>query len=309
MTFLKNPWPLLLAFLAIGFTACNDDDMDDPVVPEPQTISELAANTPELSSLVAALTDAGLVSVLDGNGPFTVFAPNNDAFDAASATLSGLTQQQVTDVLLYHVIGGASLPAAAIQDGQTYVTTAAETGPDGEQLSMLIEKDGSSVTVNGDVDVVTADVAATNGTIHIVDEIILPPNVVMAAMDNPSIFSELVTALGAAADLDDGASIIDALNGDGPFTVFAPNNAAFADAPAGLTAEQLRNVLLYHVVSGNVDSGEIPASAETLLGQTLNFDGTSISDTTTEPATITFTDVQTTNGIVHVIDKVLIPAL
>ena len=308
MTFLKTRWPLLLAFLAIGFTACNDDEMD-PVDPEPMTIAELAADTDDLSSLVTALDNAGLVSVLEGNGPFTVFAPNNAAFDAAAATLAGLSDEEVKNVLLYHVLGGANLPTSAIAEGQTYTTTAAEIGPDGEQISMLIERDGNSVTVNGDIDVVTADVTASNGTVHIVDEIILPPNVVMAAMDNPSIFSELVTALGAAADLDNGASIIDALNGDGPFTVFAPDNQAFAAAPTGLTDEQLRNVLLFHVVSGNIDSGELPDSAETLLGQTINLDGTTISDTTSDNANITFTDVQTTNGIIHVIDKVLIPAL
>ena len=300
-------WLCLLFLGALAFTACNDDDMEP--VDEPMTIAELAADTPQLSALAGALTDAGLISVLEGNGPFTVFAPNDAAFDAASSTLAGLTQEQVRDVLLYHVIGGISLPAADIAEGQTYVTTAAETGPDGEQLSMLIERSGNSVTVNGDVDVVTADVAASNGTVHIVDEIILPPNVVMAAMDNPNLFSELVTALGAAANLDANTSIVDALNGDGPFTVFAPDNNAFADAPAGLTAEQLRDVLLYHVVSGNLDSGEIPADAETLLGQMLSFDGTRISDTSDEAATITFTDVQTTNGIIHVIDKVLIPNL
>lgn len=300
-------WLCLLFVGALAFTACNDDDMEP--VDEPMTIAELAADTPQLSALAGALTDAGLISVLEGNGPFTVFAPNDAAFDAASTTLAGLTQEQVRDVLLYHVIGGISLPAADIAEGQTYVTTAAETGPDGEQLSMLIERSGNSVTVNGDVDVVTADVAASNGTVHIVDEIILPPNVVMAAMDNPNLFSELVTALGAAANLDANTSIVDALNGDGPFTVFAPDSNAFADAPAGLTAEQLRDVLLYHVVSGNLDSGEIPADAETLLGQMLSFDGTRISDTSDEAATITFTDVQTTNGIIHVIDKVLIPNL
>lgn len=300
-------WLCLLFLGALAFTACNDDDMEP--VDEPMTIAELAADTPQLSALAGALTDAGLISVLEGNGPFTVFAPNDAAFDAASSTLAGLTQEQVRDVLLYHVIGGISLPAADIAEGQTYVTTAAETGPDGEQLSMLIERSGNSVTVNGDVDVVTADVAASNGTVHIVDEIILPPNVVMAAMDNPNLFSELVTALGAAANLDANTSIVDALNGDGPFTVFAPDSNAFADAPAGLTAEQLRDVLLYHVVSGNLDSGEIPADAETLLGQMLSFDGTRISDTSDEAATITFTDVQTTNGIIHVIDKVLIPNL
>ena len=300
-------WLCLLFLGALAFTACNDDDMEP--VDESMTIAELAADTPQLSALAGALTDAGLISVLEGNGPFTVFAPNDAAFDAASTTLAGLTQEQVRDVLLYHVIGGISLPAADIAEGQTYVTTAAETGPDGEQLSMLIERSGNSVTVNGDVDVVTADVAASNGTVHIVDEIILPPNVVMAAMDNPNLFSELVTTLGAAANLDANTSIVDALNGDGPFTVFAPDSNAFADAPAGLTAEQLRDVLLYHVVSGNLDSGEIPADAETLLGQMLSFDGTRISDTSDEAATITFTDVQTTNGIIHVIDKVLIPNL
>ncbi|MFT7605570.1 MAG: transforming growth factor-beta-induced protein, partial [Saprospiraceae bacterium] len=169
MKFSKLSWIFILA-LPLFFAACgNDDDAD----PEPQSIVEIAAGDDQFSTLVDALTRVGLVSVLEGSGPFTVFAPTNDAFTASGVDLSALTDEQLTEVLLYHVLG-AEITSSAIQEGQTYTTTAANTAPGDNQLSLLIEKTGSAVQLNGSVNVTTADVDATNGVIHIIDDVLLP---------------------------------------------------------------------------------------------------------------------------------------
>ena len=159
----KLIWIVLFA-LPVLFTACSDDDDNDP---EPQSIVEIATSDDQFSTLVAALQQADLVDVLEGDGPFTVFAPTNDAFAAAGVDLSTISDEDLTEILLYHVLG-AEIPSSDIQDGQTYVTTAATTGPGDTQLSMLIEK-GTGVSINGSIDVISADVDATNGVIHVVN--------------------------------------------------------------------------------------------------------------------------------------------
>ncbi|MFT5385176.1 MAG: transforming growth factor-beta-induced protein, partial [Saprospiraceae bacterium] len=270
MKFSKLSWIFILA-LPLFFAACgNDDDAD----PEPQSIVEIAAGDDQFSTLVDALTRVGLVSVLEGSGPFTVFAPTNDAFTASGVDLSALTDEQLTEVLLYHVLG-AEITSSAIQEGQTYTTTAANTAPGDNQLSLLIEKTGSAVQLNGSVNVTTADVDATNGVIHIIDDVLLPLDVVGHAIANSN-FSSLVTTLGAAS-----GDLVTTLQTAGPFTVFAPLNSAFdaiSATTATLDADQLAKVLLYHVVSGNVRStalsnGQVVESLNDGLTFTVNIDG------------------------------------
>lgn len=306
MKFSKLSWIFILA-LPLFFAACgNDDDAD----PEPQSIVEIAAGDDQFSTLVDALTRVGLVSVLEGSGPFTVFAPTNDAFTASGVDLSALTDEQLTEVLLYHVLG-AEITSSAIQEGQTYTTTAANTAPGDNQLSLLIEKTGSAVQLNGSVNVTTADVDATNGVIHIIDDVLLPLDVVGHAIANSN-FSSLVTTLGAAS-----GDLVTTLQTAGPFTVFAPLNSAFdaiSATTATLDADQLAKVLLYHVVSGNVRStalsnGQVVESLNDGLTFTVNIDGSvTITDANGGTSTVILTDVQGTNGVIHVLDAVIIPS-
>lgn len=299
---------LFLAFaLIVPFTSCSDDD--STTTPEPQSIVEIAVSDSQFSTLVSALDRVGLVSVLEGNGPFTVFAPTNAAFQAAGIDLNALSDEALTEVLLYHVLG-AEVFSGDLADGQTYATTAATTGPGDTQLSILIEKSASGVKINNAANVITADVDATNGVIHIVDAVILPLDVVGHAAAN-SEFTSLVGALGAAS-----GDLVTVLSGEGPFTVFAPVNSAFeaiAPVTAGLTAEQLAKVLTYHVVAGNVESSTLSdgLSVATVNGEniTVNINGSNVTITDTNGGTVTvvLTDVQATNGIIHVIDNVLIP--
>lgn len=305
---------MVMTILGTTLTSCGDDDSSDPD-PEPQNIAQIAAGDDQFSTLVAALDRVGLVATLEGTGPFTVFAPTNAAFAAAGVDLNALSDAQLTEILLYHVLGG-EVASTDLQDGQTYASTATATGPNGTQLSVLIEKSTSGVVLRNAVGnaatVTTADVDATNGVIHIVDNVLLPPTVVDHAVAN-SDFSSLVATLGAAS-----GDLVTVLSGDGPFTVFAPRNSAFeaiSDVTAGLDADQLNKVLTYHVVSGNVLSGDLSNGqvVPTVNGEsfTVNIDANgrvSLTDANGGVSIVEFTDVQGTNGVVHVIDAVIIPA-
>jgi transforming growth factor-beta-induced protein len=162
----------------------------------------------------------------------------------------------------------------------------------------------------------SADVAASNGVIHAVDKVLVPPgvlNVVQMAQANPAVFSSLVGAVVKT-------NLAGTLSGTGPFTVFAPTNTAFASAPANLSDAQLKSVLLYHVLSSQVLSSDIPFGTAvntlnttnlnnaTVPAQTITINNNlTITDTQNSAAKITATDVRGSNGVIHVIDKVLIP--
>ena len=306
--FLMYNFAILMA-VSFLFVACNNDD--DDTQPQPQSIVEIAAADAQFSTLVDALTRVNLVSVLEGAGPFTVFAPTNAAFDALGVDLSTISDEDLTEILLYHVLGGAEITSGQIAEGQTYVTTAATTGPNDNQLSMLIEKAGTAVTINGDISVSTPDVDATNGVIHIVNKVIMPLDVVGHAAAN-SAFTSLVGALGAA----DG-DLVNVLKGDGPFTVFAPVDDAFAAIQStvdGLTTEQLAKVLTYHVVAGanvrstDLTNGQVVSTVNTPTTFTVNLGNeVTITDANGDESTVVLTDVQATNGVIHVLNKVIIP--
>lgn len=304
-------WALLLA-LPFLFVACGDDDEDPDPTPTPMSIVEIASGDAQFSTLVAALQQADLVSVLEGTGPFTVFAPTNAAFTAAGIDLGTISDEALKEVLLYHVLGGAKITSGDLAEGQTYASTASTYGPDATQLSILIEKNSAgNVVINGTTNVSTADVDATNGVIHIVDEVLMPLDIVGHAAANSN-FTSLVGALGAA----DG-DLVSVLQGDGPFTVFAPLNSAFAAIQStvdGLTTEQLAKVLTYHVASGNVRSDVLTDGMEVSTVNapenfTVNISGgvVTLTDTNGGVSTVLLTDVQATNGVIHVLESVIIP--
>jgi uncharacterized surface protein with fasciclin (FAS1) repeats len=303
-------WALLFT-LPFLFVACGDDDEDVDPTPTPMSIVEIASGDAQFSTLVAALQQADLVSTLEGTGPFTVFAPTNAAFTAAGIDLATISDAALTEVLLYHVLGGAKVTSGDLADGQTYASTASTYGPDATQLSVLIEKGTNGVVLNGTTNVSTADVDATNGVIHIVDGVLMPLDVVGHASANSN-FTSLVGAL-VAADGD----LVTVLSGDGPFTVFAPLNSAFAAIQStvdGLTTEQLAKVLTYHVASGNVRSSVLTDGMEVSTVNapetfTVNISGgaVTLTDAGGGVSTVLLTDVQATNGVIHVLESVIIP--
>lgn len=300
-----------LAILAIAavtvFASCSKDDSDDQK--DPQNIVQVASSNADFSILVQALDKAGLVSTLEGSGPFTVFAPTNAAFTALFTQLgvsgiNDLSAEALRPILLNHVISG-NVKAADISTG--YAETFNNTAPGGNKVKLFISK-GSDVKVDGSK-VTTADVMASNGVIHAIDKVILPPSVVSHAINNPD-FSILVEAVVKAG-------LVEALSAAGPFTVFAPTNDAFnalfaalgVTGIADLTAEQLTPILLYHVVSGNVLASQVSTGTVPTLNTSSNISivAGSMGVQLNGSSNVVATDVQAANGVIHVIDAVLLP--
>jgi transforming growth factor-beta-induced protein len=278
----------------------------------PQDIVDIAVADGRFNTLVAAVTAAGLVDTLKGEGPFTVFAPTDDAFAKLPAgTIDELlkpeNKQALTDILLYHVVSGKVMAADVV--GLKSATTL--LGKD-----VAIKVDMGNVYIN-DAQVIITDIEASNGVIHVIDSVILPPAdeaaapgtiVDIAAADER--FSTLVAAVTAAG-------LVDTLKGEGPFTVFAPTNDAFAALPAGTldslllpeNKQQLTDILLYHVVSGKVMASDVIglSAAPTVLGKDITIkvkDGKVYLNDTVQ---VIITDIEASNGVIHVIDAVLLP--
>lgn len=299
-----------LVLFSLLITSCSDDDT---MVEEPtptNTIVDIASADDQFSTLVAAVQKAGLVETLQSEGTFTVFAPTNSAFSEllgilGASSLDDLTDDAVKDILLYHVLG-QELASGDLSN--TYVPTLAAIGPNGSAVDLLVSIDGG-VSLNGNVNVTAADISADNGIVHVIDKVLLPPNVVDKAIAN-STFTSLVSAV-VRADL------AGALSAEGPFTVFAPTNDAFAQLLVDLGVatiddiplDVLTKVLLYHVVSGNVLSTDLSnGMVPTLEGQMIDINidgGVSING----DVNVVAADVQAVNGVIHVIDKVLLPQL
>jgi uncharacterized surface protein with fasciclin (FAS1) repeats len=270
--------------------------IDEVLLPPEEDIVETAVSA-GFSTLATALTSASLIDALKADGPFTVFAPTDAAFAALpEGTLDALLAdpEALAEVLTYHVISGQVF--ARDLDGVVSSPTLAG-------YPVLFDlSDGAKI--NG-VDITSTDILTTNGVIHVIDEVLLPPSgdIVEIAVDGG--FNKLAAALTAA-------SLVDALKADGPFTVFAPTDAAFDALPDGVldnllaNTEALTDVLLYHVVSDQIFSGNLSdgATAETLQGQSITVDlsdGVLIDD-----ASVTSADIIAKNGVIHVIDEVLL---
>ncbi len=293
------------------------DDHDDEETAAPQNIVAVAQGNPQFSILVEAVEAAELVGTLSGPGPFTVFAPTNDAF-AALLTELGLTKDELlankpllTQVLTYHVLPAkveraavpAGLPIETVQGGIFKVEAVGDA---------LVVTDGRNRSAN----IVATDIQASNGVIHVIDKVILPAerNLAEVASADPQ-FSLLVEAVGAA---DPG--VLAALTGAGPLTVFAPTNDAFAAlleelgvTKDALFADQalLTRVLRYHVVPGRVLKAQVPIDTAIDTDEGGRFTvgaDLAITDARGRRANIVATDVFATNGVIHVIDRVILPA-
>ncbi len=269
-----------------------------------QTVVDIVVNSAAHDTLEAAVIAAGLADDLSGDGPFTVFAPTDDAFKALPAgTIEALLADPTGDlanILLYHVASG-NVMSHDLSDGQMVTTLL------GKDVKVTINEEG--VFIN-DAKVTVADLVADNGVVHVINAVLLPPsNTVVDIVVNSAAHDTLEAAVIAAGLADD-------LSGDGPFTVFAPTDDAFKALPAGtieaLLADptgDLANILLYHVASGKVLSGDLSDGqmVTTLLGKdvnvTINEEGVFIND-----AKVTVADLVADNGVVHVINAVLIPS-
>ena len=273
---------------------------------ETEDIPTNAAATGFHDSLVAALAHADLVTTLQGTGPFTVFAPTDEAFAAAGIDLADFDTAEenatLSDILLYHVYSGA-VASSDVTDGLTVSMV------NGDDATFTVATDGTVMI--GDATVTTADVQASNGVIHVIDKVLMPP---VDLVDIPTVATStgVHTALVAALSQ---AGLVETLQGAGPFTVFAPTDAAFTAAGidlSELTTEAglatLTDILLYHVVSGQVNASDVTDGlvAPAVNGDNLTF-AVSNGTVTVNGANVTIADVATSNGVIHVIDAVLMP--
>ncbi|CAM3867900.1 fasciclin domain-containing protein [Flavobacterium cucumis] len=302
---------LIVVTSAVMFS-CSDDDTN-PI--ENNSIAAIASRNADLSILVDALERTDLVGTLDQTGPYTVFAPTNAAFTSflsanGFSNLNEVPTDVLRQILLNHVVSGTNL-STSLSTG--YVKTLAlGSASTTNTLSMFINT-SSGVRLNGVSSVVTADVRATNGVVHVVDAVIGLPTIVTHALANPN-FSSLVGALTSNGQPD----FVSILSGseNSPFTVFAPSNTAFTNFETqnpgvlgSLTAGELTSVLTYHVVTGaNVLSNAIPTTPITTFETgTFTIAGTVITDERSRQTNIVAVDVQAANGVIHVLDNVILP--
>jgi uncharacterized surface protein with fasciclin (FAS1) repeats len=303
---------LIPAFLFLFvFAAC--DDNDDPLVIESRTIVEIAADVPDMSSLVAALQRADLVATLEGSGSFTVLAPSNAAFDTflsanGFATVNDVPVEVLRQVLLNHVISG-NLQSTDLTTG--FATTSATSVATGTPMSIYIDT-SNGVTFNGISSVFNANIQAENGVIHQVDAVIGLPTVVDLAVAAEGT-STLVAAVSAAGLVDD-------LSAAGPFTVLAPTNDAFAQFLADnnftglgdIPSDVLTQTLLNHVISGSLQSSDLSTSyASTLATSAAANNNLSIYVNTDNGvmfngiSTVTAANINANNGVIHLVDAVI----
>ena len=285
-----------------------DDDMgggDDDAASGPKTIVEIVLGTPRFSTLAQAAGASSTVpALLSGDGPFTVFAPNNDAFaKIPEADLTALLEDDdlLTAILAYHAIDGKVM-AADVKAGIVEMFSG---------IDAKITVEGDDVFIN-DAKIVMTDIEASNGVIHEIDTVIVPPGDIPTVADDAGTFQTLLAAVGAA-------ELVEALEGDGPFTVFAPNDDAFAKIPKEqldllLLPENkdiLTRILTYHVVPLKVPAASVAAGeVATLDGENkLTIGITEEGGVTVDSANVIATDVIANNGIIHVIDSVLMPPL
>jgi uncharacterized surface protein with fasciclin (FAS1) repeats len=301
----------VLIVSAVGLTACNDSD--DPLLQGSNTITAVAASDGRFDTLVSALRSTGLDLTLSGSGPFTVLAPTDDAFARLPAGLLGsVSTSDLAEILRYHVIAGDVREATVI--GLDSALT--EQGG-----SISIQFIDGVVVLNGRVQVQTTDIVTDNGVIHVIDAVLFPgdfPGTIVDALAASPRFDTLVGAVGG----EGLAGTLGGTNGGAGFTVFAPTNDAFGRLPAGLVADlagagDLGTVLLYHVLGIQVDkAGAIAADGTTVptlatdngttfgIAVALDADSDLFLDGRTQ---VVFTDIRASNGIIHVLDSVLVP--
>ena len=269
----------------------------------PLNIPATAANTGIHNTLVQAITQADLLSTLEGDGPFTVFAPTDQAFSDANIDLAALDTPEgktaLTEILQYHVVSG-SVASSALTDCMEADSIT------NQPLSFTVD---NGVMVN-DANVILADQQASNGIIHVIDKVLSPDD----TLDNIPRTAHCTGMHNSLVSAIIQADLLSTLEGDGPFTVFAPTDMAFAQANIDLVSldtpegkATLSDILLYHVVSGEVPSSAVTdcMSADSANEKPLSFtvdNGVMVND-----ANVITPDVATSNGIIHVIDKVLMP--
>ncbi len=296
---------LIFILVITMIQACGDDDDDNGTPTDGDGVGnvvEVAQSNDDFSQLVDALGEAGLVSTLEGDGPFTVFAPTNDAFNSLpEGFVDSLSNDQLAEVLSYHVVD-SEIASGDLQSEQSVEALA------GGQLFITTNGD---VAVNDTAIVTSADIEASNGVIHAIDQVVLP--------DAYQSVVGIVVKRYELQSLEDAAvqaNLADTLQEDteNGYTVFAPSNSAFEGVDlSGLSQEELQNILAYHVLPSSVPSSALDDSqrVETANGDSLTIEvadeTVTLTDNAGESYEVTTADLEGTNGVVHIINGVLMP--
>jgi uncharacterized surface protein with fasciclin (FAS1) repeats len=321
-TFLKVIGLALVAALAASCGGTDDDDDQSP-----GTILKLAERSGEISALALAARKAGLADELDApDSNLTVLAPSDDAFArlagqlgyaSISDLIDALSAEQLQAILSYHLLPTAQTKADLLAGGSSQTTLLVQ---DGNPVALGVNLSNEQVRLVDSVSRLAVvnlfDVPNDNGVLHVIDRVLIPAGVLtvlQTVQANPERFLALASLVSSPA-------LVETLNGDGPFTLFAPTNAAFLAAGSvlsPLTAEQIDTLLKYHVVGAALPSSAFTSGTPvaTLAGQPFTINaGTGgalalIDDTTTTDAGVTAVDIVASNGVVHVVNKVLMPTL
>ena len=280
----------------------------------PKDLVDAALSSGNFKTLSSLLKTAGLVDVLKGQGPFTIFAPTDDAFALSPETLAALSKdpQKLAALLKYHVVDGALTAAdvAKLSEAKTL---------EGQPVAIAVKDNKTQIN---DATVTNSDLATANGVIHTIDRVLVPPelrNEVVLVSPTPTSQDLVDAALSSSnfktlSSLLKTAGLVDVLKGQGPFTIFAPTDDAFARlSPETLDAlskdpQKLAALLKYHVVDGALTAADVAklSEAKTLEGQPVAI---AVKDNKTQinDATVTNSDLATANGVIHTIDRVLVP--
>ena len=321
-TFLKVIGLALVAALAASCGGTDDDDDQSP-----GTILELAERSGEISALALAARKAGLADALNApDSNLTVLAPSDDAFGrlagqlgyaSISDLIDALSAEQLQAILNYHLLPTAQTKAQLLAGGSSQTTLLVQ---EGNPVALGVNLSNEQVRLVDSVSRLAVvnlfDVPNDNGVLHVIDRVLIPAGVLtvlQTVQANPERFLALASVASSPA-------LVATLNGDGPFTLFAPTNAAFLAAGSvlsPLTAEQIDTLLKYHVVGAALPSSAFAfgTPVATLAGQPFTINAGSggalalIDDTTTTDAAVTAVDIVASNGIVHVVNKVLMPSL
>lgn len=315
--FKKFTTALLIMAFPLFILSCSDDD-DDVDVPDDKNIVEIAQATPELSTLVGALQASGLDAALSGTGPFTVFAPSNSAFNKLDPDLLNniiATPSLLTSLLQYHVVSG-DVTSGDLTNGPVQTLLSGQT--------VDVSVSGGSVVLNGSSNVTTADVIASNGVIHIIDEVLIPEDFNASTLAMIVAGSPDHTILLSALAKPELADLLSAANDPTQdLTVFAPTNAAFEGVLAALGKTSideipvgvLKEIVTYHILGTAVFSDQLSnGDVNTLLpgipgGPEFEFVTVDLTDgVKINSANVTAADLQAVNGVAHVVDAVLLPS-
>jgi uncharacterized surface protein with fasciclin (FAS1) repeats len=323
-----------------SLVSCSDDDNNNNNTMPQNSIVDIAASNSNFSILAQAVERAGLTATLDGAGQFTVFAPTNTAFNAYLDTtpydnINEVPVATLKNLLLNHVIG-AEVMSSAVATGYVNTMSPMGTMANSPMISMYINKSGNTITINGGaanggttVINTSADIDASNGVIHAVNNVIAIPTIVNHVVANPDFDTlQAVVKSTATGTFGDQSAVLNALNGvtvSAPITLFAPNNAAFTAATTGsgfavgATPTQVSKVLQYHVTTaGNVRSSQlannqvIPMMIMPTQNVTVMLSGQNtvdIKDSANNMSRVFQADIQASNGVIHGVNRVLQPQL